>query len=177
MDSVLAMGFPMSSTIGYDVSAYDGKINAIRQSEHAPLFQIDANINPGNSGGPLLNDRGEVIGIVVAKINAMQLAKTMGAIPERINFAIPIDEARSMIRIAYPAGFTPSHRTTLLRDQEIFAESKDATVLILAPKKVQTTGQLASQTQPAPNDLPDEIFGGKTTQPVPMKPSFIAVFP
>src|ERR1700730_12763076 len=108
MDPVLALGFPMFSTIGYDVSAYDGKINALRQSENAtPLFQIDANINPGNSGGPLLNDRGEVIGIVVSKINAMQLAKTMGAIPERINFAIPIDEARSMIRIAYP-GFIPS---------------------------------------------------------------------
>src|SRR6202035_433331 len=117
MDDVLAMGFPMSSTIGYDVSAYDGKVNAIRQSESVPLFQIDANINPGNSGGPLLNDRGEVIGIVVSKINAMQLAKTMGAIPERINFAIPIDEARSMIRIAYP-GFTPSHRTVSLRDQD-----------------------------------------------------------
>src|ERR1700676_1647710 len=74
MDTVLAMGFPMSSTIGYDVSAYDGKVNAIRQSESVPLFQIDANINPGNSGGPLLNDRGEVIGIVVSKLNAMQLA-------------------------------------------------------------------------------------------------------
>jgi hypothetical protein len=174
MDTVLAMGFPMSGTIGYDVSAYDGKINAIRQSENSPLFQIDANINPGNSGGPLLNDRGEVIGIVVSKINAMQLAKTMGAIPERINFAIPIDEARSMIRIAYPAGFTPSHRTASLRDQEIFAESKDATVLILAPKRVQSAGQPASRSQPEPNDLPAEIFGGKNTQPVPMKPSLLA---
>jgi serine protease Do len=58
LDTVVAMGFPMFSTIGYDVSAYDGKINAIRQSEHVTLLQIDANINPGNSGGPLLNDRG-----------------------------------------------------------------------------------------------------------------------
>jgi len=174
MDTVLAMGFPMSSTIGYDVSAYDGKVNAIRQSESVPLFQIDANINPGNSGGPLLNDRGEVIGIVVSKINAMQLAKTMGAIPERINFAIPIDEARSMIRVAYPAGFTPSHRTALLRDQEIFAQSKDATVLILVPRKVQTAGQSASPAQPSPNELSPEIFGGKNRQPVAMKPSLLA---
>jgi hypothetical protein len=174
MDSVLAMGFPMSSTIGYDVSAYDGKINAIRQSENTPLFQIDANINPGNSGGPLLNDRGEVIGIVVSKLNAMQLAKTMGAIPERINFAIPIDEARSMIRIAYPAGLPQSHRTDPLRDQQIFAESKDATVLILAPKKTQTAGQSASQPQPSQNELPTEIFGGKNKQPVAMKPSLLA---
>jgi hypothetical protein len=174
MDTVLAMGFPMYSTIGYDVSAYDGKINAIRQSEHAPLFQIDANINPGNSGGPLLNDRGEVIGIVVSKINAMQLAKTMGAIPERINFAIPIDEAHSMILIAYPAGFTPSNRTVPLRDQEIFAQSKDATVLILAPKKVQLGGQSAGRSQSPQNEPPSEISGGPKTEPVSMKPSLLA---
>jgi hypothetical protein len=174
MDSVLAMGFPMSSTIGYGVSAYDGKINAIRQSEHAPLFQIDANINPGNSGGPLLNDRGEVIGIVVAKINAMQLAKTMGAIPERINFAIPIDEARSMILIAYPAGFTPSHRTVPLRDQEIFAQSRDATVLILAPRRFQTGPPSASRSPSSPDESPSEIFDGPNTQPVAMKPSLLA---
>jgi hypothetical protein len=170
MDPVLALGFPMFSTIGYDVSAYDGKINALRQSENAtPLFQIDANINPGNSGGPLLNDRGEVIGIVVSKINAMQLAKTMGAIPERINFAIPIDEARSMIRIAYP-GFTPSHRIVPLRDQDIFAQSKDATVLILAPKKVETANRSLSPQ----NESPSEVLTGPNTQPVAMKPSLLA---
>jgi hypothetical protein len=174
MDTVLAMGFPMYSTIGYGVSAYDGKINAIRQSEHAPLFQIDANINPGNSGGPLLNDRGEVVGIVVSKINAMQLAKTMGAIPERINFAIPIDEARAMILIAYAGGFTPSHRTAPLRDQEIFAQSKDATVLILAPKKIQPETQQADRSPPAQNESPAEIFAGPNTQPVALKPSLLA---
>jgi len=174
MDSVVAMGFPMFSTIGYDVSAYDGKINAIRQSEHAPLLQIDANINPGNSGGPLLNDRGEVIGIVVSKLNAMQLAKTMGAIPERINFAIPIDQARPMIRIAYPDGFTPSHRSAPLRDQEIFAQSKDATVLILSPKKVQTAEQPANPSQSPQNEPSSEIFGGPNTRPVAMKPSLLA---
>jgi Trypsin-like peptidase domain len=173
MDPVLAMGFPMFSTIGYDVSAYDGKINAIRRSEHSPLFQIDANINPGNSGGPLLNDRGEVIGIVVAKINAMQLAKTLGAIPERINFAIPIDEARSMILMAYP-GFTPSNRTAPLQDQEIFAQSKDATVLILAPNKVQTAAQPAGRPQSPQNEASSEIFEGPNMEPVAMKPSLLA---
>src|SRR3984957_14413600 len=174
LDTVVAMGFPMYSTIGYGVSAYDGKINAVRQSEHAPLFQIDANINPGNSGGPLLNDRGEVIGIVVSKINAMQLAKTMGAIPERINFAIPIDEARPMILKAYPAGFTPSHRTALLRDQEIFAQSKDATVLILVPKKVQPAAPQANRSPSGQNEPPAESFDGTNTEAVAMKPSPLA---
>jgi hypothetical protein len=175
LDTVVAMGFPMYSKIGYDVSAYDGKINAIRRSEHTPLLQIDANINPGNSGGPLLNDRGEVIGIVVAKINAMELAKTMGAIPERINFAIPIDEARSMILIAYPGGFTPSKRTTPLRDQEIFSESKDATVLILAPKKVQTLDEQARGTQGSlSNGPPPAVPNEPNSATVAMKPSLLA---
>jgi hypothetical protein len=174
MDSVLAMGYPMFSTIGYDVSAYDGKVNAIRQSDHAPLLQIDANINPGNSGGPLLNDRGEVIGIVVAKINAMQLAKTMGAIPERINFAIPVDEARPMILIAYPSGFTPSNRTASLRDQEIFAQSKEATVLILAPKEGHATGQATAKSPPSRDEPSPEIFAAPNTEPVTMKPTLQA---
>jgi len=174
LDTVVAMGFPMFSTIGYDVSAYDGKINAIRQSEHVTLLQIDANINPGNSGGPLLNDRGEVIGVVVSKLNAMELAKTMGAIPERINFAIPIDEARPMVQMAYPAGFTPSRRTTPLRDQEIFAQSKDATVLILSPKKIQTAEQPPSRSRSPQNEPSSEFWSGQRTRPVAMKPSLLA---
>jgi hypothetical protein len=174
LDTVVAMGFPMFSTIGYDVSAYDGKINAIRQSEHAPLLQIDANINPGNSGGPLLNDRGEVIGVVVSKLNAMQLAKSMGAIPERINFAIPIDEARPLVRMAYPTGFTPSRRTIPLRDQEIFVQSKDATVLILSPKKFQIAEQTPSRSQSPQNEPSSELLGGQDTRPVAMKPSLLA---
>ena len=174
LDTVVAMGFPMFSTIGYDVSAYDGKINAIRQSEHVTLLQIDANINPGNSGGPLLNDRGEVIGVVVSKLNAMELAKTMGAIPERINFAIPIDEARPMVRMAYPAGFTPSRRTVPLRDQEIFAQSKDATVLILSPKKTQTAEEISGRPQSPQNAPSSEFLSGQRTRPVAMKPSLLA---
>src|SRR6516225_10281960 len=174
MDPVLAIGYPMYSTIGYDVSAYDGNINAIRQSDHAPLLQIDANINPGNSGGPLLNDRGEVIGIVVSKINAIQLAKEMGAIPERINFAIPIDQARTMILQAYPNGFLPSNRTTPMRNQEIFSQSKDATVLILAPKQPDFVS-----SPPARNNPLSETFPDRNSEPIKMKPTlqaFIAAF-
>jgi len=179
MDPVLAIGYPMYSTIGYDVSAYDGNINAIRQSDNAPLLQIDANINPGNSGGPLLNDRGEVIGIVVSKINAMQLAKTMGAIPERINFAIPIDQARTMILKAYPNGFLPSNRTTPMRNQEIFSRSKDATVLILAPKQPDFAGSAPAKLSSLQDSPSSEIFRDRASEPIPMKPTlqaFIAAF-
>jgi hypothetical protein len=115
-----------------------------------------------------------MIGVVVSKLNAMELAKTMGAIPERINFAIPIDEARPMVRMAYPAGFTPSRRATQLRDQEIFAQSKDATVLILSPKKIQTAEQTPSRSQSPQNEPSSEFWSGQRTRPVAMKPSLLA---
>jgi hypothetical protein len=52
---------------------------------------IDAAVNPGNSGGPLLNDKGEVIGIVFGR------ADVPGIRVEGINFATPINTARSKL--------------------------------------------------------------------------------
>src|ERR1700730_4235744 len=104
----------------------------------------------------------------------MQLAKTIGAIPERINFAIPVDEARSMILMAYPAGFTPSNRTAALRDQQIFAQSKDATVLILAPKETRSASQQTANSKSSPDEPSSEILGGPNTEPVTMKPTLQA---
>ncbi|MDE6745515.1 MAG: PDZ domain-containing protein [Oscillospiraceae bacterium] len=49
------------------------------------LIQTDASINPGNSGGPLLNSKGEVIGITSSKIASSSI--------EGIGFAIPISDA------------------------------------------------------------------------------------
>lgn len=51
------------------------------------LIQTDASINPGNSGGPLLNSRGEVIGINTAKITSA----------EGLGFSIPINQVKPII--------------------------------------------------------------------------------
>ena len=51
------------------------------------LMQTDASINPGNSGGPLLNEKGQVIGINTAKASQA----------EGLGFAIPINTAKSII--------------------------------------------------------------------------------
>lgn len=53
------------------------------------LIQTDASINPGNSGGPLLNGRGEVIGITSSKIANSSV--------EGIGFAIPISDAMPIL--------------------------------------------------------------------------------
>jgi hypothetical protein len=133
LDTVTVLGYPLPTELGTALSASDGKVNAIRDGRNGgtQLFQIDANVNPGNSGGPLLNNHGEVVGIIVAKINSLEYAKENGTIPERINFAIPINEAQDLLRKVIP-NFAPSNRQQVLTDQQVFASAKSSTVLIVA---------------------------------------------
>jgi S1-C subfamily serine protease len=89
-DWAIAVGNPL----GFDNTVTLGIVSTLRRSsaqvgipdKRLEFIQTDAAINPGNSGGPLLNDRGEVIGI-----NTAIRADAMG-----IGFAIPIDKAKAI---------------------------------------------------------------------------------
>lgn len=95
-DPVSVIGTPfvveLSSTLG------NGHIAAVDRSfRNNDVFQIDATINHGNSGGPLLNDRGQAIGV-----NTFGLGD-LGA--QGLNFSIKIDEALDMLRRNHIPGF------------------------------------------------------------------------
>ena len=88
-ETVIAIGNPFgfSHTVTTGVvSAVDRSIRTEDRIYHH-FIQTDASINPGNSGGPLLNVRGEMIGV-----NTAIYAKAQG-----IGFAIPIDQARRIV--------------------------------------------------------------------------------
>jgi S1-C subfamily serine protease len=51
-------------------------------------MQISAPVQPGNSGSPLVDTKGAVVGVVVAKLDAMAVAGITKDIPQNINFAI-----------------------------------------------------------------------------------------
>jgi S1-C subfamily serine protease len=51
-------------------------------------FQITAKMNKGNSGGPIFNDKGQIIGISVGKLNKSEVLKKDGFIPEDVNVGI-----------------------------------------------------------------------------------------
>jgi S1-C subfamily serine protease len=87
---VAAIGSPFgerqSLSVGV-VSAVDRNIESLTRFQIGDAIQTDAAINPGNSGGPLLNSRGQVIGI-----NAQIKSQSGGG--EGVGFAIPVDAVR-----------------------------------------------------------------------------------
>ena len=90
---VYAIGNPFGLS-GTMTRGIISSIRSIRGSEGAPIedaIQTDAAINPGNSGGPLLNSRGEVIGI-----NTM-IASNGADQSSGIGFAIPINTAKAVL--------------------------------------------------------------------------------
>lgn len=86
-EDVIAIGNPLS--LNFTVTR--GIVSGFRQTENQSLIQTDTPINPGNSGGPLLNQYGEVIGIINAKKVAMGI--------EGLGFAIPILETLNNLGI------------------------------------------------------------------------------
>jgi S1-C subfamily serine protease len=95
-DSVVAIGNPL----GYDRSVTAGIVSAVQRAITAPnqfpidhVIQTDAPINHGNSGGPLINSRGQVIGV-----NAQIATGTSGSDGNiGIGFAIPINTVRTVV--------------------------------------------------------------------------------
>ncbi len=81
---VMAIGSPF----GLENTVTAGIVSAKQRDtgDYLPLIQTDVAINPGNSGGPLINMRGEVVGI-----NSQIYSRSGGF--QGISFAIPIDEA------------------------------------------------------------------------------------
>jgi len=93
-DWVMAIGNPfnLSNTVTVGIVSAVGRQNEVSQGRSADFIQTDAAINRGNSGGPLLNIRGEVIGI-----NTMILTNQMGGGNVGVGFAIPINSVRDLL--------------------------------------------------------------------------------
>jgi len=149
-DWAIAVGNPL----GLDNTVTLGIVSTLKRTsadvgipdKRVDFIQTDAAINPGNSGGPLLNDRGEVIGI-----NTAIRADAMG-----IGFAIPIDKAKAI-------------KDQLMRGERIAHP-------YLGVQTVTLTPQLAQQNNSDPNsplEVP-EIKGVLVVRVLPNTPAAAA---
>ncbi len=100
-EAVVTYGFPLAGLLSSGPTLTTGEVSALSGlSDNQRVFQVSAPVQPGNSGGPLLDRQGNVVGVVVAKLNAAHVAARNGDIPQNVNFAIKGSEAVDFLRRA-----------------------------------------------------------------------------
>jgi S1-C subfamily serine protease len=82
-EPVVAVGSPR----GLEGTVTAGILSSVRKGDGFTLLQTDAAVNPGNSGGPLVNRKGQAIGVISFKLSSA----------EGLNFAIPISYVRGLL--------------------------------------------------------------------------------
>ncbi len=87
--TVATVGFPDPGLQGFSPKLAKGEIASLSgAADDARYFQISVPVQPGNSGGALVEEHGNVVGIVSAKLNAAAALQSSGALPENVNYAV-----------------------------------------------------------------------------------------
>jgi S1-C subfamily serine protease len=127
---VFTVGYPQISIQGNESKVTDGIINSfsgIRNENN--WFQISVPIQGGNSGGPLVNENGEVIGVIVASLNEEKFYSKTGSMPQNVNYAI-----KSKVLIHFLAAQQISNTIKTKNETSIDAVDR-STVLVIAQNK------------------------------------------
>jgi S1-C subfamily serine protease len=108
-EPLVAVGSPR----GLEGTVTAGILSSIRDSgDGFKVLQTDAAVNPGNSGGPLVNGRGQAIGVVSSKLRSA----------ENLNFAVPINYVRGLLNALHGSVTLSQMRSTLSVPQPIRPE-------------------------------------------------------
>jgi S1-C subfamily serine protease len=131
-EAVEAFGYPLTDVLSKSGNFTLGNVSAlVGVGEDSRYLQISAPVQPGNSGGPLLDQSGNVVGVVSAKLNALRLMlATNGDIPQNVNFAIKSSIATNFLDsngVAYATGaatqnMQPADSADLAKAISVFIE-------------------------------------------------------
>ena len=136
-EAVTVVGYPLASILGSEQNVSFGYVTATAGLRgDASTFLISAPIHRGNSGGPILDQGGNVTGIVTSKLNALAVEKRTGDLPQNISFGVKADVAQSFLdaqNVSYQSGAAKRK----LENTEVAAIGKAITVLV-ACRKVPT---------------------------------------
>jgi S1-C subfamily serine protease len=96
-ENVLVAGFPLAGILSSGLNVTTGAVSALAGiGDDRRRIQMTAPVQPGNSGGPLLDQSGNVVGVVVSKL-ALSVLSITGDIPQNVNFAVSLGTLQAFL--------------------------------------------------------------------------------
>jgi hypothetical protein len=118
-DQVFTMGFPALDILGTEPKYTDGAISSLSGlAGEASLLQVTVPIQPGNSGGPLVNERGQVVGVVTSTASNLPFFAATGTFPQNVNWAISADYAAPLLDALSPLEPAQTRKEAISRTQQ-----------------------------------------------------------
>ena len=130
----IALGYPFSSTLGSELKVTTGNIAALTGfNNNIAELQLTSPVQPGNSGGPLVDDNGNVIGVIVSRLETSSEI-TGDRAAQNVNFAIKSNMAKIFMdlnKVDYQERKANGSKTV----SQIVTDAKEATVQVICKEK------------------------------------------
>ncbi len=123
---VSTIGYPLTPILGSNPKFSEGVVSSKTGFQDDPRsLQISAEVQPGSSGSPLFDSEGNIIGIVVATLDAGRLYQVASVLPQNVNWAIKSDYLVSLV------GMLPGQSPVLSRTTAFSPEKAAPCVAII----------------------------------------------
>ena len=130
--TVATIGFPNIEIQGFSPKVTRGEISSLNGIGDDPrAWQISVPVQTGNSGGPLLDENGNLVGVVVAKLG-MAAARATGDLPQNVSYAVKSAYALALLEPYLDGGAVEAKPAgAKLRFEDMVAKAQQSAVLIL----------------------------------------------
>jgi S1-C subfamily serine protease len=130
---VATVGFPNIGLQGFAPKFARGEIGSLSGiQDDARYFQISVPVQPGNSGGALVDERGNVVGVVSAKLSAKAALATSGVLPDNVNYAVKSSFLLGFLESVPEVSAKPKEPNAKDKKlDDVVEQAKEAAVLVL----------------------------------------------
>jgi len=107
-DEIVVFGYPLNSVLSSGGNLTPGMVSALTGlNNNTNQLQITAPIQPGSSGSPVMNKKGEIVGVVAMKLSDSKMASATGQVGQNVNFAVNGQTLKSFLdahKVEYATG-------------------------------------------------------------------------
>jgi len=131
--TVATVGFPNTGLQGFEPKLSKGDISSLAGiQDDVRYFQISVPVQPGNSGGALVDERGNVVGVVTAQLSQEAALANTGVLAQNVNYAVKSSYLLSFLEaVPETSAGIPDAKTHEQKFEAMVDDVKKATVLII----------------------------------------------